>query len=107
MKGRNSMRPTFMGMLFAVSAGIVGVSGVSAAPVINGAVIGDAIEASQLTQQVQELFHRREESRERFHRREESRERFHRREESRERFHRREESRERFHRREESRERRI
>jgi len=101
------MRPTFMGMLFAVSAGIVGVSGVSAAPVINGAVIGDAIEASQLTQQVQELFHRREESRERFHRREESRERFHRREESRERFHRREESRERFHRREESRERRI
>ena len=89
------MRPTFMGMLFAVSAGIVGVSGVSAAPVINGAVIGDAIEASQLTQQVQELFHRREESRERFHRREESRERFHRREESRERFHRREESRER------------
>jgi len=101
------MRLMFMGMLFAISAGIVGASSVSAAPAINGAVIGDAIKASQLTRQVQGLFHRREESRERFHRREESRERFHRREESRERFHRREESRERFHRREESRERRI
>ena len=89
------MRLMFMGMLFAISAGIVGASSVSAAPAINGAVIGDAIKASQLTRQVQGLFHRREESRERFHRREESRERFHRREESRERFHRREESRER------------
>jgi hypothetical protein len=80
-------------MLFAIGA--AGVGGASAAPVINGAVIGDAVEASRLTQQVQERFHGREESRERFHRREESRERFHRREESRERTHRREESRER------------
>jgi hypothetical protein len=93
-------------MLFAVGAGIVGVGGVSAAPVINGAVIGDAIRASQLIQQVQERFHGRDESRERSHGRDESRERFHRREESREREHRREESREREHRREESRERR-
>jgi hypothetical protein len=87
------MRSTFMVMLFAAGAGIAGVGGVSAAPVVNGAVIGHVIEASQLVQQVQ--FHSREESRERERRREEGREREHRREESREREHRREESRER------------
>ena len=79
------MRPTFKVILFAVGAGIVGISGVSAAPVINGAAIGGAIEPSQLVQQVRERYHRREESRERSHRREESRERVHHREESRER----------------------
>jgi hypothetical protein len=46
------MRPTFMVMLFAAGAGIVSVSGVSAAPVINGALVGDATKASQLIQQV-------------------------------------------------------
>jgi hypothetical protein len=89
------MRPTFVAMLFASGVMIAGVSGVSEASVVNGAVIGRSIEASELVQQAQERFHRREESREREHRREESREREHRREESREREHRREESRER------------
>ncbi len=77
------MRSTFMVMLFAAGAGIAGVGSVSAAPVVNGAAIDRAVEASQLIQQAQ--FHSREESRERQHRREESREREHRREESRER----------------------
>jgi hypothetical protein len=97
------MRGTLVGVLVAVGAGLFATTNVSAAPVINGAAIGEAASTSLLIELVQ---HRREESRERGHRREESRERGHRREESREREHRREESRERRHRREESRERR-
>jgi len=89
------MRGTLLGMLVAMGAGLFAASHVSAAPVINGAAMGEAAATTQPIQLVEERGHRREESRERRHRREESREREHRREESRERRHRREESRER------------
>jgi hypothetical protein len=56
-KGRRPMRRTFMAMLFVAGAGIVGANRVSAFPVFNGEVIRDAMEASQLTQQVRAQWH--------------------------------------------------
>ena len=100
------MRGTLLGVLVAVGTGFIASTNVSAAPVINGALIGEGLSTDLPIQRVEERRHRREESRENRHRREESRENRHRREESRERGHSREESRERRHRREESRERR-
>jgi hypothetical protein len=60
-----------MGVLV-VGAGLFATTNVSAAPVINGTAIGEAVSTSLPVELVQ---HRREESREPRHRREESRER--------------------------------
>jgi ABC-type Zn2+ transport system substrate-binding protein/surface adhesin len=100
------MREALIGVLVAAGVGLFATTNVSAAPVVNGAPIGQVTSTSLPIQLVEDRDHRREESRERRHRREESREGEHRREEGREHEHRREESREHEHRREESRERR-